>query len=333
VTEKEADQMTTTIHWQDLLQIRVKSVTWEAERINSYRLEAADGRPLPPFTAGAHIDLRLPIGMIRSYSLFNDQDDRDHYDIAVSLDSAGRGGSRYVHEQLRAGDMLTISAPSNNFRLCESSGHSILIAGGIGITPLLSMVQRLAKLGRPWELHYVAHKRAGAAFLDRLDVMKAGGDARIDIVCSDDSCGRTLDLGQIVAQAPCGADFYCCGPSSMLSAFQELTAALPAGQVHAEYFAAKEAPAIQGGFEIVLQRSARRIAVPAGKTILDALLDAGLYVPYACSQGVCGTCKTAVLDGVPDHRDAVFNDDERAANKSIIVCCSGSKSPTLVLDL
>jgi tetrachlorobenzoquinone reductase len=314
---------------EGLMQVRVKRISYEAESINSYELVSPAGGDLAAFTAGSHIDLHLPNGMIRSYSLVNDQSERRRYVIAVNKDAASRGGSRYVHETLRPGDLVTISHPKNNFVLRESASHSILIAGGIGITPLLSMMRRLGALGRSCEFHYAARTRPAAAFLDELNALGPGLHLHFD----QEACGRVLDLAAIVKSAPARAHLYCCGPVPMLEAFEAATADRPSDQVHVEYFAAREKPAVGGGFVVKLARSNRSITVEPGKTILNALLDAGIAVNYACTEGVCGTCETRVIEGVPDHRDLFLGREEQAANTTIMICCSGSKSGTLVLDL
>jgi vanillate O-demethylase ferredoxin subunit len=308
------------------LQVRVKSATWEAPGILSYELQALDGGALPPFTAGAHIDLSLPSGLVRSYSLINPQSERQRYVIAVQNDRASRGGSRWVHDNLRPGHVLTISEPINNFALNEAAEHSVFIAGGIGITPILSMTERLSVLGRSWELVYCARTRAGAAFADRL-----AGRARFNF--DEEPGGKMLDIAALVNAAPPNAHLYCCGPSGMLAAFEAATAALPRSRVHLEYFTSKETPATEGGFTVVLAKSRREFAVPPGKTILETLLDAGLDVAYSCMEGVCGTCETRVLEGLPDHRDLILNDEEHAAGRTMMICCSGAKTDRLVLDL
>ncbi|SFJ31238.1 PDR/VanB family oxidoreductase [Bradyrhizobium sp. cf659] len=315
----------------DTLELRVKRISYEADRINSYELAAPDGRDLVPFTAGAHIDLHLPNGMIRSYSLVNNQHERHRYVIAVNRELAGRGGSQFVHDNLRVGDIVRVSKPRNNFALCEEAEHSLLIAGGIGITPLLSMARRLDALGRSFELVYAARTRSAAAFLDEIEALRWNGHLRLDF--DDERSGQVFDLAAIVRQAPAQAHLYCCGPQPMLQAFETATADRPADRVHVEYFQAKNPPAMTGGFEVKLARSNRTIAVKAGKTILDALLDAGIAANYACSEGVCGTCETRVLDGIPDHRDQFLSGEDQASNKTMMICCSGVKSATLVLDL
>jgi tetrachlorobenzoquinone reductase len=313
---------------EGLMQVRVKRISYEAQSINSYELVVPAGGDLAPFTAGSHIDLHLPNGMIRSYSLVNDPSECHRYVIAINKDTASRGGSRHIHETLRAGDLITISHPKNNFLLEESAAHTILIAGGIGITPLLSMIRRLGAFGRSCELHYAARTRAAAAFLDELKAL--GPRLHLHV---DEETGRILDLPAIVRSAPAGAHLYCCGPVPMLEAFEAATADRPSAQVHVEYFTAREKPAVEGGFQVKLARSNRTITVEPGKTILNALLDAGVHVNYACTEGVCGTCETRVIEGVPDHRDLFLGKEEQAANTTMMICCSGSKSGTLVLDL
>ena len=315
---------------ESALKVRVKRIGYEAESINSYELVSLDGGELPPFTAGAHIDLHLANGMIRSYSLVNDQSERHRYVIAVNNDAAGRGGSKLVHESLRAGQVIEISYPRNNFALREDAGHSVLIAGGIGITPLLSMMRRLEALGRSWELHYAARTRPMAAFLDELNALRS---SNLHLTFDQEPPAKMIDLASIVKSAPAEAHLYCCGPVSMLEAFEAAAADRPAGHVHVEYFKAREKPASDGGFEVRLARSRQTIAVQPGQTILDALLSAGVNANYACSEGVCGTCETRVIEGTPDHRDLFLSREEQQANKSIMICCSGSKSPTLVLDI
>jgi tetrachlorobenzoquinone reductase len=308
------------------LQVRVKSATWEAPGILSYELRALEGGELPAFTAGAHVDLSLPSGLVRSYSLINSQSERDRYVIAVQKDRASRGGSRWVHDSVRPGDVLTLNGPRNNFALNEDAERSIFIAGGIGITPILSMTERLSALARPWELIYCARTRAGAAFVDRLK-----GAVRFNF--DEEPGGKMLDIAQVVSAAPASAHLYCCGPNGMLAAFEAATADLPRGRVHVEYFTAKEAAATEGGFTVVLAKSRRQLRVPPGKTILETLLDAGLDVAYSCMEGVCGTCETKVLEGTPDHRDLILTEEEHVSGGTMMICCSGSKTDRLVLDL
>lgn len=315
------------------MQVRIKQIGYEAEGINSYELVALAGGDLAPFTAGSHVDLHLSNGMIRSYSLVNDPSERHRYVIAVNKDVASRGGSVFVHDMLRAGDVLAISGPRNNFDLEENAAHSVLIAGGIGITPLLSMIRRLEALDRSWELFYAARTRLSAAFLDELHGLGSRHRDNLHVNFDHEPSGRMFDLPDIVSSARRDAHLYCCGPVPMLEAFEAAARGRPAETVHVEYFKAREKPALEGGFEVKLARSNRTIKVEAGQTILNALLDAGIAANYACTEGVCGTCETRVLEGLPDHRDLFLGKEEQAANKTMMICCSGSKSGTLVLDM
>jgi vanillate O-demethylase ferredoxin subunit len=318
---------------ESVIEVLVKRICYEAENVNSYELTSPAGDDLIPFTAGCHIDLHLSNGIIRSYSLVNDQRERHRSVIAVNKDQAGRGGSRFVHDNLRVGDIITVSHPRNNFALDEEAEHSVLIAGGIGITPLLSMVRRLETLGHSWELFYAARTRRAAAFLDELNGHGSNGLPKVRVDFDDERSGRMFDLPAIVRDAPARAHLYCCGPLPMLEAFEAATADRPSDHVHVEYFQAREAPASEGGFAVKLARSNRTIEVGAGKTILEALLDAGIAANYACAEGVCGTCETRVLEGTPDHRDQFLSKEEQAANKTMMICCSGARSRTLLLDL
>jgi ferredoxin-NADP reductase len=310
------------------LSLRVKSVTWETPGICSYELRPLEGMELPPFTAGAHIDLSLPNGLTRSYSLVNSQSERHRYVIAVQKDRASRGGSQWIHENLRPGDVVVLNGPRNNFALDETAEKTVFIAGGIGVTPIMSMIERIRELGRDWELTYCVRKRSGAAFSESL-----GNAPQVRFNCDEEPGGKTLDIAALVKAAPANAHLYCCGPLPMLAAFEEATKDLARERVHVEYFTAKEQPAVEGGFTVVLAKTGRKLTVSPGKTILDTLREYGVDVPYSCAQGVCGTCETAVLEGIPDHRDLILTSSERAANKKMMICCSGAKSEKLVLDL
>jgi ferredoxin-NADP reductase len=313
------------------IEVIVQAVRLEADRIHSYELRAIDGAPLPAFTAGAHVDVHLPNGLVRSYSLANPQDESQRYQIAVNKETAGRGGSAALHECVHVGERLRIGAPRNHFPLDEVAPHSVLVAGGIGITPIRSMVARLRALGRPWTLLYAGRQRAGMAYLDEFAALRQwGDDVRLHV---DTEAGGPPDLRALIEAAPPGAHFYCCGPRAMLDAFASATADVAPERVHVEHFAAVDAPALDGGFTVELARSGQRLRVAKGCTILDTLLDAGVQVPFSCMEGICASCETRVLSGVPDHRDAILSKAERDANDRIMVCCSGAKSATLVLDL
>jgi vanillate O-demethylase ferredoxin subunit len=316
------------------LEVRLKAITFEAEGINGYVLEPLTAGELPPFTAGAHIDVHMPGGMIRSYSLVNNPEQRNRYVLGVARDPASRGGSVYMHESLRVGSKLKIGLPRNNFPLNEAATRSVLIAGGIGITPMYCMLQHLQTIGRPWTLYYCARSHAHAAFLSEIEALaRATPTAKLHLHFDDEAQGKHPDIAAMVASAEPDAHLYCCGPAPMLDAFTKAAASRHSDTVHVEYFSAREEAATDGGFTVKLARSGKTIPVSAGKTILDALLDAGIDAQYGCMQGVCGSCETRVLAGVPDHRDGLLDEAARNSNTTIMICCSGSKTPELTLDL
>ncbi|MSQ18103.1 MAG: oxidoreductase [Betaproteobacteria bacterium] len=314
-------------------EVRVKTLIWEAPGIVSADLRPLEGNVLPPFTAGAHIDLHLSTGLVRSYSLLNAQSERHRYVIAVQRDRTSRGGSLWIHDKLGAGDVIKISPPRNNFALAEGAPSTIFIAGGIGITPILGMVRQLDMLGHPWQLHYCTRTRAGTAFINELEALAANGRGAVRFNFDEEPGGKMIDLAALTAAAPKDAHLYCCGPLPMLAAFEAATAAWPREQVHVEYFTAKEAPAVAGGFTVVLAKSGREIKVDPGVSIINALFRAGVNHPSSCLEGVCGACETPVLEGIPDHRDLVLTESEQRANRTMMICCSGCKSERLVLDI
>lgn len=315
------------------LEVRIEAMREEARGILSLELRTTDGSLLPPFSAGAHVDLMLAPGLTRSYSLSNDPQERHRYVVTVCLAPESRGGSRHVHEQLKVGGRITISPPRNNFQLDETAAHTVLIAGGIGIKPLMAMIARLESLGQRWSLYYACKDRGSAAFVEALAQLEQAAPGRVHVRFSAGQQGARFDLKGIVAAEPASAHFYCCGPESMVASFEAATAELPKPQVHVERFAASAGPAREGGFSVVLQRSKQTLPVARGHTILDTLLAAKVEVPYACREGVCGSCKLKVLEGIPDHRDAVLTPEERDRHDQLMTCCSGSLSPVLVIDL
>lgn len=311
-----------------LMDVRLTAATSAARGTTLYRLARTDGRTLPSATAGSHIDLHLPIGLIRQYSLILGAEPSYEYVIGVKLDEQSRGGSVYIHNNLRIGSTIKISMPRNHFPLNEQAGHSVLIAGGIGITPIFSMVQRLIQLGRPWDLYYACRSRADMAFLDALNDLP-----QAHLHFDDERNGAHMDLRDIVSRAPANAHHYCCGPLPLMAAFEAASAALRPQQVHVEYFTPKEAPTLNGEFTVRLARSGQTLRVPEGRSILEVVEDVGVMVEHSCTEGICGTCETKVLGGIPDHRDSVLTAAEQAANNTMMICCSRSKSEELVLDL
>jgi ferredoxin-NADP reductase len=315
-----------------LIEVRLTRITPVARDTQLFEFAPTNGATLPPAEPGAHIDVHLPNGLTRQYSLAVPHAAPSAYVIGIKLDANGRGGSRYFFEQLENGQTLSISRPRNHFPLTETAAHTVLIAGGIGITPIWAMVQalrtRAATTRTTWELHYSCRSRADMAFADDLAGSK-GAHFHFD----DESAGRYLDLGAIVAAAPRDAHLYCCGPVPMLDAFHNAASSFPPEQIHSEYFSAKEAPSLEGGFVVVLAKSGKEFLVPHGKSILQTLRDGGLDLDSSCEEGICGVCEKTVVSGVPDHRDVILSDAEHAANKTMMICCSGSKSERLVLDM
>lgn len=306
-------------------------MTYAAEGILLFDLRRPDGGHLPAFTPGAHIDLHFGGALSRSYSLVNSSDERHRYLLGVKREPASRGGSSWLHDVARVGSLIDATAPKNNFALEEAAGHTVLVAGGIGITPLLCMLQRLRSLQRPWELHYCARSRSAAIDLEEITGPLA--DAPVHVRYDDEAQVPGIDIAEVVRNAPEHAHFYCCGPAPMIAAFQQACGGFDPARVHFEYFASEAAPATQGGFTVRLARSGMDVQVSAGQTILECLLQRGIDVPSSCQQGVCGACETRVLGGSPDHRDLVLSDGEKAVGETMMICCSGSRSESLVLDL
>jgi ferredoxin-NADP reductase len=310
-----------------LLAMRLSAIRYAAAGINCYEFTALDASVLPTFTAGAHVDIHLPNGLVRQYSLCNPPTDRHRYVVGVKRDINSRGGSRCVHDELRAGSVLQIGAPRNNFELREDALHTVLVAGGIGVTPIVSMVERLRAISRPFELHYSVRQREEAAFLNVL----SGPQLKLHV--DAEHGGSPLPIAAIVTAAASGSHLYCCGPGPMLDAFETAAACLPGEKVHVERFSPVRPAAVAGGFTVKLARTGGSVYVAPGNSILETLRAGGIDVPASCEQGICGTCETRVLAGAPDHRDSLLSDEEKRANNVMMVCCSGSKEDILVLDL
>ncbi len=313
------------------LQARVHALRCEADDIISLELHPIGAENFPPFEAGAHIDLHLPNGMLRSYSLANSPSERHRYLLGVLKEAGGRGGSRQVHD-LRIGTQLAISAPRNNFPLHELASHSLLVAGGIGITPILSMARRLKELGRSAELLYLARSRRSAAFVEEVQALGLPVTWHFD-----DQAGGPPDLAAMLRQRGPQGDthYYACGPGPMLRAFEETCDALNYTW-HLERFAPVEiAPsaAPQRPYTVDLRKSGKRFEVAPGGSLRQSLIEHAIAVPFSCCEGVCGSCETKVLEGEPEHRDSVLTKAERESNKAMMVCVSGCKSEKLVLDL
>jgi ferredoxin-NADP reductase len=314
----------------DSFTVRVKRITYEADGVNSYELVDAAGGELPPFAAGAHLDVHISERHIRQYSLCNTPGDRRRYVIAVLFEPNGRGGSRHMHQKLRVGDVLRISAPRNNFPLDNGAKRHLLIAGGIGITPIMAMVDEAREKGVPFSLHYCTRTREKTAFLERL--ADSSVESSVQLYHDEGMPQRGLSVETLLATPQVGTHVYCCGPAGLIEAVRAATRHWPAESVHFEYFAAPAATqSVEDAFSVEIGSTGAVLPVPTDKTILEVLRDHGVDVQSSCEAGVCGTCRTRYLEGEPDHRDYVLVESER--REYVMVCVSRSKSSKLVLDL
>lgn len=317
-----------------LLTVRVGELRAVASGVLALRLEPIGQAVLPAFEPGAHIDLHLPNGMVRQYSLLDDGPIDGHYRLGVGLSRDSRGGSVYVHQALRPGDMLHVGAPRNLFTLDPAASSLLFIAGGIGITPLLAMARRCAAQQRPWRLLYCVASRLRAAFLDELTALP-GGTVTVHV---DDEAGQPANLDQWVAGLNAGEHLYCCGPAVMMSRVEDCASPSIRDRLHFEWFA--PAPATGSGvsdedraFDVLLRSSGRMVHVPAGQSLLDALEAAGESVPFGCREGLCGTCLVNVCAGEVNHRDMVLSSAERAESRQMLICVSRARGALLELDI
>lgn len=313
--------------------VRVASKRMVAEGIALFDLVSVAGEQLPPFTAGSHIDVQVPNGLVRQYSLCNDPRDSHHYSIAVQKEPNSRGGSTGMHDLLHEGHDLNISVPRNHFPLMRSAKKSLLLAGGIGITPLLSMAIELSNSEASFELHCCSRNRKRAAFVDQLQ-SKFGQQVKFHFDDGDE--GQKLDLNSLLSNPSPEVHLYTCGPKGFMDAV--LDTARSSGwndqNLHYEFFSAPQTSFdTEDVFEVVVASSGRVIPVTKDQTILAALTGHGIDLPFSCEQGVCGTCLTNVLEGIPDHRDMYLTPEEQSANDKMLVCCSRAKSPRLVLEI
>lgn len=314
--------------------VRVARKTVEAVDICSFELVAEGDAALPGFAAGSHVDVLLPGGLTRQYSLCNDPTENHRYLIGVLRDPASRGGSRALHDDIQQGDSLRISAPKNHFPLAHEAKRHVLLAGGIGITPVLCMAERLANIGADFEMHYCTRSPDRTAFRER--IARSGFAAKVHFHFDDGPAGQKLDIAGLLARPEDGLHLYVCGPRGFMDAVlgSARGGGWPEAQLHYEFFAA-DVGTTDGDteFEVQLASTGRVVAVPRDRSVLQALAAAGIDLPFACEQGVCGTCLTRIIEGVPEHRDAYLTPDERAANDQFTPCCSRARTPRLVLDL
>ncbi|MDB5841348.1 MAG: ferredoxin [Herminiimonas sp.] len=316
------------------LRVRVARKTVEALDICLFELVDVNDAPLPAFSAGSHVDVHLPGGLTRQYSLCNDPTESHRYLIGVLKDPASRGGSKSMHEAVKEGDVLEISMPRNHFPLAHEARRNVLLAGGIGVTPILCMAERLANAGADFVMHYCARSKERTAFHDR--ITSSSFAHKVQFHFDDRAVEQKLDLPSLLAVPEPGTHLYVCGPQGFMDAVLGTARAQgwPEAQLHFEFFSAQVVKSdSDASFEVKLASSDRVIVVPADKTVAQALAEAGIDVPLSCEQGVCGTCLTRVLAGQPDHKDMYLTPAEQAANDQFLPCCSRSKSALLVLDL
>ena len=312
--------------------VRVYHRTRAAKDIVHLDLRPEAGGLLPPFEPGAHVDLLLSNGLIRQYSLVGNPDDLTHYEVAVSLAPDGRGGSAFVHEALLEGTALEISPPRNNFALKPGAKQYVLIAGGIGITPVLAMARHCQKNGLDWRLLYLARSRAHAAFCD---VLAALDPTKLQFHF-DDEQGCFFDFSAELLQVEEGSAIYCCGPDPVMQSVARFAQTQPGVTAHFEWFSPPAEPPVHApdmAFTVKLATSGASFEVPEGRSILEVLEDNGYEMSCSCRAGMCRTCETPVMEGVPDHRDYVLSAEECERGRSIMICVSRSQTPILVLDL
>jgi ferredoxin-NADP reductase len=316
-----------------MIQLQVTRLTHEAEDIVGIELRSPHGGLLPPFTAGAHIDVKTPSGMLRQYSLTNDPRERDRYCLGVGLAKDSRGGSRSLHRQLATGDLLGVGEPRALFGLSSAGREHLFVAGGIGITPILSMIRVCIAERLPWRLLYCVRSRSRAAFLWEL----AAHHAKVTLHVDEESAGAYPDVEAFLASSAGDAHVYCCGPAPLMDgvARSAREQGFAEDAMHFERFTAAAPAASQDerSFTIVLSRARQRLEVAPGVSMLEALEAAGFSVPFGCREGMCGACETPLLEGAADHRDCVMSDAQREANTSVMLCVSRARGEVLVLDI
>jgi vanillate O-demethylase ferredoxin subunit len=316
------------------MDLRVASKTLESEDTCCYELVDPGGALLPAFSAGSHVLVQIREGLVRSYSLYGSPLDRRRYCIAVLRDPTSRGGSIAMHDQVQVGQMLRTSEPRNHFPLQQDATYSLLLAGGIGITPLLCMAEHLGETRSPFTLHYCNRNRARSAFLQRL--AEPGLAAHVHLHFDDGPDAQRLQIARELKACPAGSHLYVCGPKGFIDHIvaEARAQGWPASAIHFELFAGNAVShASDGSFEVQLARSGKLVTVAKNKTVVEALADAGIVVDTSCEQGVCGVCLTRVLEGVPDHKDMFLTDKEQAQNNQFTPCCSRAKTARLVLDI
>lgn len=318
---------------EETLRVVVRRSESQGQGVLVLDLAAADGGELPPFEAGAHVDLHLGEGLVRQYSLCGDPADRRVYRLGILRDPNSRGGSIAAHERLTEGTVVDIGVPRNLFPLEAGARRSILVGGGIGVTPMIAMAHALAAGGAPFELHYCGRSRSSCAFLGELAA--APFSAQVHTHFDDGAVEQRLNLVEVLTGADAGTHLYVCGPSGFMDwvIAEAGRLGLPTGQIHKEYFQVEPPAGASKAFDVALKKSGKTVHVAENQSIVEALAGVGIKIKVSCEQGVCGTCLCNVLDGTPDHRDVFLTDEEKADNDQILLCCSRALSDTLVLDL
>ncbi|MGX9690985.1 PDR/VanB family oxidoreductase [Achromobacter anxifer] len=320
-------------HEANAMQVQVQSIRHTARDIVAVELVSPEGADMPAFDAGAHIDVQLPGGLARQYSICNSPQDRSRYVIGVLKAPESRGGSLAIHA-LRQGDIIQIGTPRNQFALVPHARDSILIAGGIGITPILSMAEALSAENASFTLHYCVRDRSQIAFPERL--ASSWLETKVFIHVDNEPAKSKLDLKKLLSHAANDVHLYVCGPGGFIEWVLDSARSLGWREecLHREFFSPAE-PQQENSppFQLVLARSGLHVSVGSGQTTLAALRSAGIDIPTACEQGICGTCLTRVVEGVPDHRDIYLSDEEKASNDQFLPCCSRAKTEFLVIDL
>lgn len=316
------------------LAVHVARKAQEATDICSLELVATDGGQLPAFTAGSHVDVHLPGGLTRPYSLCNNPAETHRYVLSVLREPTSRGGSLAVHNTVREGELLHISAPKNHFAMVPDAKRSLLLAGGIGITPILSMAEHLSASAADFRMHYSTRSAERTAFRARIAASNFADQVQHHF--DDGDAAQKLDLAAVLAAPQDGTHLYVCGPKGFMDAVLGTARAQgwPEAQLHSEFFSAEVVHLeTDAAFEVKIASTGKVVVVPKDQTVVQALAAAGVEILTSCEQGVCGTCLTRVLEGTPDHKDSYLLPEEQAANDQFMPCCSRSKSPLLVLDL
>ncbi len=318
------------------LTLKVDQIVDQSPNVKSFVLSNAAGGYLPPFTAGAHIDVTVTLEdgstEVRSYSIASDPEATSTYTLGILREAAGTGGSAFMHDKVKVGDKLTATAPKNHFPLDEDAEDNVLIAGGIGVTPILSMARQLARTGATFHMHYAAKTPADMPF--KADVEAVCGDNG-DLYFDGGDPTKGVNLKEVLSHRPAGRHVFVCGPVGLIEAVRDTAKDLgwPENTVHFEVFKAAESAGEDAEIEVVLALSGGTYTVPANVSILDHLLAQGVDIDWDCKMGICGLCATKLLDGEPDHRDYVLTEDERNDEQQFCPCISRAKSASITLDI